>query len=90
MTMQPHEHIFTYLTKEYPDGFTARVREIPAVFVSSDNQEDLEEHIRSTTLDYLNMFRDEHNKALRGELIPILVSPKSGVVIAIKEFTVKC
>jgi len=36
------------------------------------------------------MFSDEHNKAKAGLLHPILESPKSGVVIEIKDFEVRC
>lgn len=84
-------HDFSYLTKEYDDGgFTARVREIPAVFVSNNNHDKLESEIKEATLDYLKMFSEEHNKAKSGLLHPILESPKSGVVIEIKKFQVRC
>ena len=91
MTMQSHEHHFSYLTKEHDDGgFTARVREIPAVFISNTNHELLESEIQEATLDYLKMFDDEHQKAIAGELIPILESPKNGIAIEIKKFSVRC
>lgn len=84
-------HDFSYLTKEYDDGgFTARVREISAVFVSNHDRQKLESEIIEATLDYLKMFSDEHSKAKKGLLHPILESPKSGVVVEIKEFQVKC
>ena len=84
-------HNFSYLTKKYEEGgFTARVREIPAVFVSNNDRSKLEPEIKEATLDYLRMFDDEHSKAKSGLLHPVLESPKSGVVIEIKEFQVEC
>jgi len=84
-------HDFSYLIKEYDDGgFTARVREIPAVFVSNHDRQKLESEISEATRDYLKMFSDEHNKAKSGLLRPILESPKSGVVVEIKKFQMKC
>lgn len=86
-----HYHDFSFLTKVHDDGgFTARVREIPAVFVSSQNRDLLKSEIQEATLDYLKMFDDEHQKAIAGELKPILVTPKNGVVIAIDKFRVQC
>lgn len=86
-----HSHEFSFLTKVHDDGgFTARVMEIPAVIISSQNRELLESEIQEATLDYLKMFPDEHQKALDGDLKPILESPKNGVVIEIKHFNVRC
>ena len=84
-------HHFSYLLKEYEDGgLVARVREIPAVFVSAQSQNEIESEIRDATLHYLHTFEDEHRKAINNEFRPILESPKGGVVIAINNFEVKC
>ena len=86
-----HYHDFTFLVKVHKDdGYTARVREMPAIIVSTKDLETLETDIKEATLDYLRMFDDEHQKALEGKLQPILESPKNGVVIEIKSFRVHC
>lgn len=84
-------HDFSYLTKKYEDGgFTARVMEIPAVIVSSNDESKLESEIKEVTKGYLKTFIEEHKKAKEGLLKPILISPQRGVVVGVKRFKVKC
>lgn len=88
---ESHYHDFSFLAKVHADGgYTVRVREIPAIIVSGQDLKVLESDIQEATLDYLKMFDAEHQKAIAGELRPILESPKNGVVIEIKSFRVKC
>lgn len=97
MTMEkqqsPHGcvHSFSYLTKKFEDGkYISRVLEIPAIIISGDTMDKLEDEIKIATLDYLHTFDDTHQKSLNDELKPILVSPKRGVVVELKPFKVIC
>lgn len=84
-------HDFSYLTKVYADGrFTARVMEIPAVIVSSDDKSKLESEIKEVTKGYLKTFHEEHKKAIEGLLKPILISPQRGIVVGVTHFKVEC
>lgn len=92
MTAQPEcVHNFSYLVKSYGDGaYTARVQEIPAVFVSGNDLKNLGLQIEEATKGYLKMFDEEHTKAMTGSLPPILESPKAGIVVSIEKFSVEC
>lgn len=84
-------HKFSYLVKSYTNGnYTGRVREIPAVIAEGKNKSEVETKIQEATLHYLHRLPTEHDKALKNELKPKLITTENGFVEEIKSFEVTC
>lgn len=84
-------HEFSYLLKKYSDNdYTGRVLQIPAVIVNGRDRDEVESKVKVATLDYLQTFEEDHEKAKQGLLEPVLVTTANGTIIETKIFKVKC
>lgn len=83
------EHTFSYLLKDHGRVHIGRVLELPGVIVSG-TPEEVDTKIVKATRAYLKVSKNDHKKAKANQLKPILVTPKRGIIIRTKEFTVRC
>lgn len=84
-------HEFSYLLKKHgKNDYTGRVLQIPAVIVQGKSEEQVASKIPEATKDYLKTFREDHLKARKNLLLPILTSPAEGVIVKTQIFNVSC
>lgn len=86
-------HKLDYLLKKSEtkdDEYIGSVIQIPGITVSGSTPDEVTSKIKEATKHYLNDINFVHEKALRGELKPELVTASTGIIVKTIPFEVDC